>query len=79
MSDWQPGETVPKDGRMVLLHQDGKVRAGCWVDTSSASEELVETNGKRRIYEIVTHHSGYWTCDDIYDPTHWMFLPEPPS
>lgn len=76
---WQPISTVPKDGTIVLLHQDGTVRAGAWVDTSYESEELVEKRGNQRVYEIVRTEAGHWTCDDIYDPTHWMPLPEPPT
>ena len=30
MTEWLPIETAPKDGRSVLLYQDGSIETGFW-------------------------------------------------
>ena len=73
MSKWQPIETAPKDGTVVLGYgiTDGEV-------SGPSSEKTIEP----------MHHlgpSGEWgiTGGDYYivwiRPTHWMPLPEPPE
>lgn len=81
--DWQPIETAPKD-EFILLYEDGMMRCGLWenggwhpaeipvlIDKSEnmiVSRELQALRGERLIL------SGF-----VYEPTHWMPLPEPPQ
>ena len=70
MSEWQPIETAPKDGRDLLLWdgispEDGpSVMIGQWVPRVGSTR-------------------GVWVAsygDDYYiTATHWMPLPEPPD
>ena len=70
---WQPIETAPKDGALVLLFEDisgGSISTGYW--------------GYLGIHSIVDKKEGW--CADGYvgdyqtfdKPTHWMPLPKPP-
>lgn len=64
---WQPIETAPKDGRMVLLYP-----SRCWCDEDDRGEvaywdaDFSEWVGIGPIAE------------DYTGPTHWMPLPDPP-
>ena len=67
--EWQPIETAPKDGTEVLvtLHEYGDPT-------------------KRRLYEVARYSergAGWYGpsahSPKLYDPTHWMLLPEPPE
>lgn len=63
---WQPIETAPRDGTRILLSNENRVGIGQW---------------------ITNFQSGYNYNDWFslmlnkfpYNPTHWMFLPEPPK
>lgn len=80
MTDWQPIETAPKNGESVILAQGRFVEVGFWVDTSHQEQQLVSSSGRRETYEWVDVVSGYWEgTTEIYGPTHWMPLPEPPK
>lgn len=69
MSEWQPIETAPKDGRRILVSEANYVDSiGCayWSYSKEWKEE------------------GWYSsacCDDItmFFPTHWMPLPPPPT
>lgn len=75
MSTWQPIETAPRDGRLILVfdRRTGSPRAGCrrgrgsmvaWYDLGSwQSHEL----------------DSPWGGSYCPTPTHWMPLPEPPE
>lgn len=73
--DWQPIETVPKDGTRVLLHlPSGYVVLGEW------QENRHYRNGK------LVHESAEWNWGasvvwlfDAPEPTHWMPLPASPE
>ena len=66
MTDWQPIETAPKDGRSLLI----------W----SADEgiDLAHHNdwGRWQVQETADYDNEYFV--DL-KPTHWMPLPEPPE
>jgi hypothetical protein len=79
MTEWQPIETAPKDGREVLLfgiwageihglNADPTIAVGAW-------------QGGKSDYQ----GDDFWalTGGDVYAcwmrPTHWMPLPEPPQ
>lgn len=83
-SGWRPIETAPKDGTEVL------VATVDWVATASwdAEHEPVsrDEDGNELDYDQWTWE-GAWLGDGlnsdespiVYDPTHWMPLPAPPS
>jgi hypothetical protein len=73
--DWQPIETVPKDGTTILLHQAGVICTAKWISEINEWWETVSPTKK----ELRSEMSGYWDADDIYDPDHWMPLPAPPK
>lgn len=64
MSDWQPIETAPKDGTMILAYEhDGLpiYRDTKWQDGGWLWAEIID---------------GY---DAGWSPSHWMPLPAPPA
>lgn len=62
--EWQPIETAPKDGRLILI---AKEDATNWHNVFVAywDDETVE---------FKFHREGY-----VRNPTHWMPLPPPPT
>lgn len=67
MAEWQPIETAPKDGNVIILADHrGRVVASCWTGDEEYPWEFLDgsdtTNG--------------W---DAHRPTHWQPLPEPPQ
>jgi hypothetical protein len=80
---WQPIETVPKDGRAVIL---------CWaIDANGRPIDWTENMETACVFiQIASWHEDYdggeWVvyADMIVDPilhfspTHWMPLPLPP-
>lgn len=66
MSDWQPIETVPKDGREVRLLQDGieyddhEWFEGAWC-------------------MVMCDQAGPYPVQRLTHPTHWMPRPQPPE
>lgn len=78
MSEWQPIETAPKDGRPVLLWWRGCTHAS--IGQFEADEYYDERPPKWRCPE-----EG-WRCEgdecipvNQRDCTHWMPLPEAPA
>ena len=67
MTEWQPIESAPKEG-YVLLSDGNTVCSGFW-----SHEDEVWTDGR-------THGGGHG-CDfyDDLESTHWMPLPQPPK
>lgn len=65
MSTWQPIETAPKDGRLLLVFdRSGRGSMVAWYDLGSwQSHEL----------------DSPWGGNYCPTPTHWMPLPEPPE
>lgn len=73
MTEWQPIETAPKDGRRVLLcrrvaanwqmRNPRPIVIGHWVDTASG-----------RYWAVEGHSGGLFSADDDIDG--WMPLPE---
>ena len=66
MSEWQPIETAPKNGTLILLYGyecQTQWNVCCWVEE--------EEQG----------YTGWWNWDwpEYEIPSHWMPLPEPPK
>jgi hypothetical protein len=72
--DWQPIDTVPKDGTNVLLFADGEVTYGRWRgEVRGEDQEWAE--------EWVVP-PGWWIMNTFLPekaPTHWIPLPAPPK
>ena len=67
---WQPIETAPKDGTVILtwgcIHNDGGVDMG-------------ETPACRTSWWLDVYASWYCELWGGHEPTHWMPLPAPPA
>jgi len=76
--EWQPIDTAPKDGVRVLL-----VDAYGDIDIAAYEEEIEErfvlTDPSKKSYEKVREIVGYWNTENVFNPTHWMPLPDPPK
>ena len=73
MSEWQPIETAPKDGKAILLYSDKWPRcaAGFWTDDRfSARPKPLWVSDFERLYGL------RW--QRLTQPTHWQPLPLPP-
>lgn len=67
MAEWQPIETAPKDGRVVLWSRKGTVVAGFY-------DELNVLHPWRFV-----DRAGFVNgMGASYGPDHWMPLPPPP-
>jgi hypothetical protein len=87
MSQWQPIETAPRDGREILCYEDGIIRV-ChpfrfprpvsegWddLDKSKPGDRWCIMRLDANEIEGVTH-GHTWSMH----PTHWMPLPAPPA
>lgn len=70
MSDWQPIETAPKDGRHILVNdpfQLPRVVAAKWVE------------GEGYALFVYADEVLQDICAEGPQCTHWMPLPEPPK
>ena len=62
--NWQPMNTAPKDGTTILAYDFPEIT-------------VVEFSLTRKTWIISV--CGSYAEDDIFYPTQWMPLPEPPS
>jgi hypothetical protein len=83
MTEWQPIETAPKDGKSILVHDNvapglaAGVAIECWAGNTDVAAW----------WENEDAGSGRWICymdrpqdpELHFTPTHWMPLPEPPA
>lgn len=82
-SKWMPIESAPK-GQFVLLYEDGAMRCGMWLGNGWEPAEvpvLIDEVGNRIVSRELEKFrnerlelSGF-----LYEPTHWMPLPDPPQ
>lgn len=72
MSEWQPIETAPKDGRLIVVH-------GIEPGEYGYTEDRPNTTVARWAYGGWQPTRGGGRYDHGIRPTHWMPLPEPPS
>ena len=72
MSQWQPIETVPRDGRQVLFWTpNGGIHIAPAVPQPDRGH-------LRRLNRDVYIETGEWP-NAGWNPTHWMPLPAPPT
>lgn len=80
MNEWQPIETAPKDGTIVLLwsRSSDEWATGLWQDVG-LPQFFTPVAGMwvRNLY--VAHDPTSNPYLPINDPTHWMPLPPPPE
>lgn len=76
MSEWQPIETAPKDGEVILIFKPDERMVGQYTLTAYWNDEeggFIPAGG--------IHKQGYYSAvagkDQGY-PTHWMPLPNSP-
>lgn len=83
MSEWRPIETCPPDG-FFLVHEDGAIRAmlrfgGKW-DHPGVPVLVTEYGDRLTSLETERAYGRKLEISDcIYEPTHWMDLPDAPS
>lgn len=72
--EWQPIETAPKDGSVILT--------GSYLEEYSGEYEPIKT-GRMEWAQEFARFDGGWRSTGWYSgllsPTHWMPLPEPPK
>jgi hypothetical protein len=69
MTEWQPIETAPKDGRILVCTGEREYVAE-WQDFKNSKTSI--WNG----WFVATNDTG--GCGSFVAPTHWMPLPESP-
>jgi hypothetical protein len=78
MSEWQPIETAPTEWEPVLV----------WAISEDEWEDAADEEREPKPSVLVARHSSiqpgrWWLCGgslcSVYEPTHWMPLPEAPS
>ena len=86
MSEWQPIETAPKDGRKVILHYRNRNNVprnvlARWFTAEWAEE--IDGDGVGLAAGWYEHIDNWDDYTDIAikegDPSHWMPLPPPPE
>ena len=85
MTEWRLIETYTNDDGLVLLHEDGALRVafrenGKWVQP--AIPIMLNEYGDALVSrEVAIHYPGrsLSLSDCLYEPTHWMPLPETPK
>lgn len=66
---WQPIETAPLDGTLILIYCPGGISIAPW----PPGPEMP------RAKRIKMAKIGEWPDHHMWSPTHWMPLPEPPN
>lgn len=72
MSGWQPIETAPKDGTVILLMQMHRDYTDSTLDIGHFGFLEVSDYDRSDVYD-------WFTNAGMEEPTHWMPLPAPPS
>lgn len=72
MTDWQPIETAPRDGRVILLGNQHGAWFGRYCDRYSSGYRP-----KNPWESLMLNHE--YMGGLRHPPTHWTHLPEPPK
>jgi len=81
MSSWQPIETAPRDGTIVLLASSTMVGAGAWAPDLHGDTYPWAFVDDFSTCELTSGYPGIapnaWALND--GPSHWMPIPAPPE
>lgn len=72
MSAWQPIETAPKEGYILVY---GGIWQGDWAGGNEPPDPLISLVDAKTFY----HPHGLYYSTWINNPTHWQPLPPPPA
>ena len=74
---WQPIETAPMDGTVVMLYGDGRVTCGSWISERDlmVGEYLGSHLSGETLPAYWQSHDGGFT--EEHPPTLWMQMPQP--
>lgn len=73
--EWQPIETAPKDGTLILTLVPGYTAAVSKWQESRGMFDFIDEEDMPNDQAWI----DYLESDPKYHPTHWMPLPEPPK
>lgn len=78
---WQPIETAPKDGTVVLVTNGKESSFASWLTEDDIQDlDFEDDDLTEGFYEATDHHKHYDVFYFKFDqPTHWMPLPNPPE
>lgn len=82
MSDWQPIETAPRDGREILAVDDGgliRVARPKLFPRPLRHDDDLSTSKPGDVWEVFSDHDNCPGHTWSMVPTHWMPLPAPPD
>ncbi len=83
MTDWQPIETAPKDGEMIILYPNWRIAWWEFGDEEWMYDAVPFEikNGEHVLSHRPLGEPGPFCCRyaNAVAPTHWMPLPEPPQ
>lgn len=93
MSEWQPIDTAPKDGTVIILGAvaqeyqgqpvDPRATVGHWTTDEECRELVGDCGGECRCPEYIYHDPSWISWDGGFTaenpPTHWQPLPSPPE
>ena len=71
MNNWQPIETAPKDGTDIVL--------ALWEFGKPNTKRTFAIGGFDESRDCWSQSIGSGFVDELYQPTHWMPLPDPPE
>lgn len=75
---WQPIETAPRDGGIILLSDGLLVVVGCWSPDCHGEKYPWAFVDDFSPYDLLTGDVGV-AVNAFFNATHWMPLPEPPE
>ena len=81
--EWQPIETAPKTGRIILLgyynnHGMWRTLRGQWINEGELDDWYSDADNEAGWFETSVESNDDVNCWQT-NPTHWMPLPEPPK
>ena len=80
--EWQPIETAPKNGAVILIYRDRKSVKANWLNVKEedvyAARWMEDFDSEDPWQVLCSEHGDNFLPDDDYI-THWMPLPDPPK
>lgn len=83
MSEWQPIETAPRDGEMIItgvdIADEWIVRAAFWSDDDTRSPDEMKQYPPEPGWWSYENSVSQELLEGMYAPTHWIEMPEIPK